>query len=183
MKFSTVNRISKGDEGRFPGKLQLDDPVSMRYKRMEFLSIRIRSIPSGRGSEKVPLRLLQKNKRQESGLRNIPRFCSLDGFTELSSALGGVALRTLEPFDTVCARTLNNDYYIFLIEPESGKALVQGGRYFSQPIEATVSGSTFGGCMLKMGWLGIGLHIEICASGQRIVTSPVQSLHIEYAGN
>jgi len=120
-------------------------------------------------------------RRQEFDLQNIPRFCSLDGFTELSNALGGVALRTLEPFDTVCARTMNNDYYIFLIEPESGKALVQGGRYFLEPVEATVSGSTFGGCMLKMGWLGIGLHIEICASGQRIITSPVQSLHIESA--
>ena len=75
-------------------------------------------------------------------MHRIPRYCSLDGFTELSSSLDGVALRTLAPFDTVCARTLNNDYYIFLIEPETGKALVQGGRYFSEPVEATVSGST-----------------------------------------
>lgn len=112
-------------------------------------------------------------------MHRIPRYCSLDGFTELSSALDGVALRTLAQFDTICARTLNNDYYIFLLEPESGKALVQGGRYFEEPVEATVSGSTFGGCMLKMGWLGIGLRIEFCASGQRIVTSPVQSLHVE----
>ncbi|MBL8169376.1 MAG: hypothetical protein JNJ50_14565 [Acidobacteria bacterium] len=112
-------------------------------------------------------------------MHRIPRYCSLDGFTELSSSLDGVALRTLAPFDTVCARTLNNDYYIFLIEPETGKALVQGGRYFSEPVEATVSGSTFGGCMLKMGWLAVGLRIEFCSGGQRIVTSPVQSLHVE----
>lgn len=113
-------------------------------------------------------------------MQNIPRYCSLDGFTELSSTLDGVALRTLTAFDTVCARTLNNDYYIFLLEPETGKALIQGGRYFSEPIEVTVSGSTFGGCMLKMGWLGVGLRIEICTGGQRIVTSPVRSLHIEH---
>ncbi len=117
--------------------------------------------------------------KMEARLQNIPRYCSLDGFTELSSSLDGVALRTLDPFDTVCARTLNNDYYIFILEPESGKALVQGGRYFSEPIEATVSGSTFGGCMLKIGWLGVGLRIEICAGGQRIVTSPVRSLYVE----
>lgn len=112
-------------------------------------------------------------------MHNIPRYCSLDGFTELSCSLEGVTLRTLAPFDMVCARTLNNEYYIFILEPETGKALVQGGRYFSEPIEATVSGSTFGGCMLKMGFVGVGLRIEICAGGQRIVTSPVKSLRIE----
>ena len=82
-------------------------------------------------------------------MQRIPRYCSLDGFTELSSSLDGVALRTLDQFDTVCARTLNTDYYIFMLEPETGKALVQGGRYFEEPIEATISGSTFGGCMLN----------------------------------
>lgn len=116
-------------------------------------------------------------------MNNIPRFCSLDGFTELSASLDGFSLRTLSQFDTVCASTQNNEYYIFLLDPESGKAYVQGGRYFEQPIEATISGSTFGGCMLKMGWLGIGLRIEICAGGQRIVTSPVKSLRVERSDN
>jgi len=46
-------------------------------------------------------------------------------------------------------------------------------------VEATVSGSTFGGCMLKLGWLGVGLRMEIYANGQRTVTSPVQSLRVE----
>jgi hypothetical protein len=118
---------------------------------------------------------------KEAGVHNIPRYCSLDGFTELSRSMDGVALQTLEPFDMICARTLNNDYFIFVIEPETGKVLVQGGRYFSQPIEATVSGSTFGGCMLKIGFLGVGLRMEICAGGQRIVTSPVKSLRIEHS--
>jgi hypothetical protein len=113
-------------------------------------------------------------------VHRIPRYCSLDGFTELSSSLEGVVLRSLAPFDTVCARTVNTNYYIFILEPETGKALVQGGRYFEEPIEATVSGSTFGGCMLKMGWLGIGFRIEFYSGGQRIVTSPVQTIRIEH---
>ena len=115
---------------------------------------------------------------KESQLHTIPRYCSLDGFAELSAS-DGVAMRFLSPFDTIRIRTLNSEYYIFLIEPETGKALVQGGRYFQEPVEATVSGSTFGGCMLKMGWLGVGLRFELCFNGQRIVTSPVRSLHLE----
>ncbi len=114
-------------------------------------------------------------------MQNIPRYCSLDGFTELSCSLDGVVLRTLAPFDMVCAQTLNSEYFIFLLEPETGKALVQGGRYFTEPVEATVSGSTFGGCMLKMGFVGVGLRIELCAGGQRIVTSPVTALRVEHS--
>ena len=117
--------------------------------------------------------------KDSTRLHNIPRHCSLDGFTEISSAFDGLSIRTLTQFDTVCAQTANNDYYIFILDPENGKALIQGGRYFETPMEATVNGSTFGGCMLKMGWLGVGLRIEICFDGKRIVTSPVQSLRIE----
>jgi len=120
---------------------------------------------------------------QEVRVHRIPRYCSLDGFTELSSSLDGVILRALAPFDTVCVRTLNTNYYIFILDPENGKALVQGGRYFEEPSEATISGSTFGGCMLKMGWLGIGFRIEFYLGGQRIITSPVQSLRIERGDN
>ena len=74
-----------------------------------------------------------------------------------------------------------NGEELVMIDPETGKALVQGGRYFEEPIEATISGSTFGGCMLKMGFLGVGLRMEICAGGQRIITSPVKALRIEHS--
>jgi hypothetical protein len=93
--------------------------------------------------------------------------------------LEGVTLMALEACDTVNVRTRNSDYEIFLLDPKSGRALVRGGEYFAEPVEATVSGSTFGGCMLKAGWLGVGLRMEIYANGQRTVTSPVQSLRVE----
>jgi hypothetical protein len=78
-------------------------------------------------------------------------------------------------------RTRNSAYEIFLLHPNSGRAIVRGGEYFAEPVEATVSGSTFGGCMLKAGWLGVGLRMEIYVNGQRTVTSPVQSLRVERA--
>jgi hypothetical protein len=110
----------------------------------------------------------------------IPRCCSLDGITEISSLLEGVTLPALKACDTIHVRTRNSDYEIFLLDPKSGRALVRGGEYFAESVEATVSGSSFGGCMLKMGWLGVGLRMEIHASGQRTVTSPVQSLRVEH---
>ncbi len=109
----------------------------------------------------------------------IPRYCTLDGVTEISPLLEGVTLMALEACDTIRARTRNSDYDIFLLDPKSGRALVQGGKYFAEPVEATVSGSTFGGCMLKLGWIGVGLRMEFYINGKRTVTSPVQSLRVE----
>ncbi len=109
----------------------------------------------------------------------VPRYCDLDGVIEVSPLLEGVTLMALEACDTIHVRTRNSDYEIFLLDPKSGRALVRGGEYFAEPVEATVSGSTFGGCMLKAGWLGVGLRMEIYVNGQRTVTSPVQSLRVE----
>ncbi|HEY9434108.1 MAG TPA: hypothetical protein VI260_21830 [Blastocatellia bacterium] len=111
----------------------------------------------------------------------IPRYCSLEEVTEISPLLEGVSLTTLEACDTIHVRTRNSAYEIFLLDPNSGRALVRGGEYFAEPLEAAVSGSTFGGCMLKAGWLGVGLRMEIYVNGQRTVTSPVQSLRVERA--
>jgi hypothetical protein len=111
----------------------------------------------------------------------IPRYCDLDGVTEISPLLEGVTLMALEACDTIYVRTRNSDYEIFLLDPKSGRALVRGGECFAEPVEATVSGSSFGGCMLKAGWLGVGLRMEIYANGQRTVTSPVRSLRVERA--
>jgi hypothetical protein len=111
-----------------------------------------------------------------------PRYCSLEGATEISTSLKGVGLGTLKACDLIQARTLNSVYEIFLLDPKSGRAIVRGGGYFAKPKEAIVSGSTFGGRMLKVGWLGIGLRMEISANGRRTVTSPVQSLRVERVG-
>jgi hypothetical protein len=103
----------------------------------------------------------------------------LDGFIEMNEKLEGVALRELFPFDTICVRTYNSDYRVLLLEPETGRALVQGGRFFAEPAEAVVDGSTFGGCMIKPGWIGLGLRLEIRVNGQAIITSPVQAIRVE----
>lgn len=109
----------------------------------------------------------------------IPRYCDLDGVAEISPSLEGLTLMTLKACDTIHVRTRNSVYELFMLDPESGRALARGGEYFAEPAEVTVSGSTFGGCMLKVGWLGVGLRMEIYANGQRTVTSPVQSLSVE----
>jgi hypothetical protein len=105
---------------------------------------------------------------------------TLDETIGISGEFEGIALQTLKPCDTIHMRTCNSDYNIFLLEPESGRALVKGGEYFAQPMEAIVSGSTIGGSMLMVGWLGVGFRVEFHANGRHIVTSPVQELRVEH---
>ena len=105
---------------------------------------------------------------------------TLDEVVEIIDKLDGVTLEKLEPCDTIHARTYNSDYEIFMLDPEAGRALVKGGKYFDDPMEAIVSGSNFGGSMLKLGWLGHGLRMEFNVNGHRIQTSPIMELRVDH---
>ena len=88
-------------------------------------------------------------------------------------------LRTLAPYSTVYVRTRHSDYRIFLLDPKTGYALIEGGRFFTESAEAIVIGSTSIDQMLKAGWIGLGLHMVLHAHGQSIITSTVQSIRVE----
>lgn len=85
---------------------------------------------------------------------------------------GGIEIDK-QPIGTrIEAQTRNTLYKIEILA--GGKAKVEGGRYFSEPKETRISGSTWGGSMLKMHWLGIGMHIEF----PECTTTPVVKLKI-----
>jgi len=107
----------------------------------------------------------------------VPRRATLEGFAEEVSARDGLYLRDLEPLTTLLVRTQNSVYRIIVIEGPS--VLVQGGHFFPQASAAHLSGSGFGGSMLKLAWVGVGLCMEICPDDQRIVTSPVRSIKVD----
>jgi len=77
---------------------------------------------------------------------------------EESEKDGGIFLDTLESGTHVIAVTRNSTYDIEVLE--EGKFKVQGGKYFPEPVEAYFNGSTWGGSMLKIKWIGLGMHIE-----------------------
>ena len=110
----------------------------------------------------------------------LPHDSSLESLSEIRQSLEGITLRTLAPGSTIYARTRHNDYRILLLDPESGQALVQGGRFFAEPTEATVMGATMGDYGIELGWICVGLRLEISLDGQPILTSPVQSLRVEH---
>jgi hypothetical protein len=109
----------------------------------------------------------------------IRREATLDGFINDLADAPGISLREVEPLTTIVVRTHNSCYRI-LIEHDT-TAIVRGGAFFPDPTPARIDGSGFGGTLLKVGWIGIGLRMEIFTNGRRIITSPIRDMAVERA--
>ncbi len=104
----------------------------------------------------------------------VSRAATLAGFTSAVSSANGVQLRDLPPMTTLLVRTRNSEYRI--VVSSGDEVLVKGGHFFPSLTEARFSGASVGGSFLKVGWIGVGLRMEILADGRRIVTSPVHDI-------
>ena len=104
----------------------------------------------------------------------VTRAATLTGFTSAVSSTNGVHLRDLPPMTTLLVRTRNSEYQIVVSSGDD--VLVRGGQFFPSLTEARFSGASVGGSFLKVGWIGVGLRMEILADGRRIVTSPVYDI-------
>jgi hypothetical protein len=105
---------------------------------------------------------------------------TVNTFLELMQSVEGVELGELEPMTTVLVWTWNSLYRV--VVSEGSDVLVQGGLLFPQPTPAHVDGASTGGGPLKIGWIGLGLMMELHVSGQRIVTTPVIAIATERTG-
>ena len=114
------------------------------------------------------------SSRDDSTNVLVPRAATLDGFAAMVAASDGVHLHELDPLTTLLVTTCNSLYRI--IVSRRSAILVQGGHFFPEMTEGHLQGSSLGGSFLKVAWIGIGLRMEICAGGQRIVTSPVRAI-------
>ena len=108
----------------------------------------------------------------------VPRHCTLAGFTEATSSNAGLHVASLNPLTRLAVTTRNTEYTITVVEPKDWKVMVRGGRFFPSERLAFLCGSGYGGTLLKVAWLGLGLCCELSTEGQRVVTSPVQNFQV-----
>ena len=108
----------------------------------------------------------------------VPRHRTLDGFVEAVSLAEGVGLTDVDAFTTLVVRTDNSVYQITVLQPYAREVLVQGGAFFPARTRACLSGSSFGGSCLKLGWVGVGLHMEFHAEDQWVITSHVRAIAV-----
>lgn len=91
-------------------------------------------------------------------------------------AIEALKLSTLNAFDTILLQTNNSEYRILLLDPLTGRSLVEGGAYLAEPAEGLVRGSAIPGAEFNDGSLSIGARVEIWAKEQVFITSPIKSI-------
>jgi hypothetical protein len=95
------------------------------------------------------------------------------------AGLTGVAFRSLEPGIVIVVNTRHTCYRLVVVDGPEQRALVTGGWLFPESTEVRVEGATGGGSVLKMGWIGVGLRLELSIGLRRITTSGVRSIVVE----
>jgi hypothetical protein len=90
---------------------------------------------------------------------------------------GGVFLEGLPPDTVLQIRTQHHFYTAQLLG--EGSALISGHpQYCPQPVQVTIAGSTWGGSMLKVRFIGRGMRLEFHhpAYPTPIITSSIQEI-------
>lgn len=97
-----------------------------------------------------------------------------------SELLGGILSKDMEPSSRLQVHTKNTLYTI--LKDAEGNYFIHGGR-FSLPTPCCIAGSTWGGSMLKVGFIGVGMHLEFSIMGpgkQRMTYTTSQIKEIIY---
>jgi hypothetical protein len=90
---------------------------------------------------------------------------------------GGVRVEDLRPGSTLQVKTQNTCYRILILF--GAMALISGHPLFCpRPVLITIHGSTWGGSMLKVRFIGRGMHLEFHHPeySTPIVTSPIREI-------
>jgi hypothetical protein len=106
----------------------------------------------------------------------VPVCGALEHFGREAGCADGVALSSFDAGSTLVVTTRNSCYRLELVDPDNRRVLVEGGKLFPEPTAARLEGSTAGGSIVKTGWIGVGLRLELWVGIRRIVTSPVRAI-------
>lgn len=105
-------------------------------------------------------------------------FYDPSGKLQQQTELEGIEIDKIEVGQKIVVQTKNSTYTLERIEGDR-KVKVQGGKYFLNPTEAVMIGSTFGGSLMKLGWIGYMMHIEFFSGDEIVRTSPVNQATVK----
>lgn len=100
-----------------------------------------------------------------------------NGSVNFMDHVQSVRLRQLRPLTALLVWTTNSLYRV--VVTNGCNIYVQGGAFFPELTSAQLDGASMGGSFLRVGWIGVGLPMEIRAGARRIVTSPVRAIATE----
>ncbi|HJP91952.1 MAG TPA: TraR/DksA C4-type zinc finger protein [Pyrinomonadaceae bacterium] len=101
--------------------------------------------------------------------------------TAETNTTSGVDLKSTHAFDTILLRTHNSEYRFLLLDPATGRALVEGGQDLIEPSEALIKGSAMPGSSFKSGSICLGGRLEMWIKETAVITSPIKSLQVKHS--
>jgi hypothetical protein len=104
---------------------------------------------------------------------------TLDDFALDPGCTRGVAIDALEPGTRVVVGTSHSCYRFVINDPARRRGTVTGGKLFTEPTDVRIDGATAGGTVIKAGWIGVGLRMELTVGSKRVITSCVKFLAVE----
>ena len=107
----------------------------------------------------------------------LPGCRTLDGFALRSTERSGLTITDLEPGVTLIVKTRYSSYRLVILDAAQRLVMVDGG-VFPEATVVTLSGATFGGSALKVGWIVEGLRLEFC-DGMLILTPHITRIAAE----
>jgi hypothetical protein len=93
-----------------------------------------------------------------------------------------IDLANLNAFDTILLQTHNSEYRLLLLDPKTGRALIEGGMYLVEPSEGLVMGSGIAGSEFKSGAICVACRMEIWVDEKVFITSPIDSIEVKHNG-
>ena len=93
----------------------------------------------------------------------LPSCRTLDGFALRSTERSGLTITDLEPGVTLIVKTRYSSYRLVILDAARRLVMVDGG-VFPEATVVTLSGATFGGSALKVGWIVEGLRLEFATA-------------------
>ena len=92
---------------------------------------------------------------------------------------GGIWTKDVPPGHTVLVQTHNT---LYALTNHGDRWIGQGGQRLPEGTVVHVNGSTFGGSIIKVGFIGIGMYLELLVHGHTFTTSAIESVEIRGEG-
>jgi len=186
--------LSSGSPGRYPAEIGLRSLSRGGEKYHGFESL---SLFSGRNREVALENLVADTLHNgppamhphnsasdipvpeiETGAHSDP-LGTLDDFALDPGCTRGVAVDSLETGTRVVVGTSHSCYRFVVSDPSKRRGTVTGGTLFAEPTDVRIDGATAGGTVIKAGWIGVGLRMELTMGSKRITTSCVKFLAVD----
>ena len=117
-------------------------------------------------------------ERAEQSSQTVPAPATLD-FWSNEPWTHGVQIDQMNEMQKLLVRTRNSLYEIMVVDGWRGDIVVRGGQFFPHATPAWLAGATFGGSILKLRGIYIGLQMEIHSANGPLLTTRVKMIAVE----